>query len=42
MFRRNKLRDVDTCWINIVGKKEDKSIKATYKVDKIEELYGII
>ena len=33
---------IDTCWINIVGKKEDESIKATYKVNKIEELYGVI
>ncbi len=33
---------IDTCWVNIVGKKEDKSIEATYKVDRIEELYEII
>ena len=33
---------IDTCWVNIVGKKEDKSIEATYKVDSIEEIYEII
>ncbi len=33
---------IDTCWINIVGKKEDENIKATYKVDKIEDLYKIV
>ena len=33
---------IDTCWINLVGRKENENIKATYKVDTIEELYKII
>lgn len=33
---------IDTCWVNIVGKKENLSIKSTYTVTKIEELYNIL
>lgn len=33
---------VDTCWVNIIGKEENKNIKATYNVKNYDEMYKII
>lgn len=33
---------IDTCWVNIVGNREDKNIKATYSVTSFDELYEIV